>query len=81
MATFRPLLGSIGIRLNKLLDNIAVLAESLVVGDKLFELHAIFELFRCAGSLMTCGMRPYVHGFVVTATCMSRAQRVPGARS
>ena len=79
MATFRPLLGSIGIRLNKLLDNIAVLAESLVVGDKLFELHAIFELFRCAGSLMTGGVRPLVHGFVVTATSMSWAKRVPGA--
>ena len=50
MATFRPLLRSIGISLNELLDNIAVLAKSLVVSDELFELHAIFELFRCAGS-------------------------------
>ena len=65
------LFGSRGICLDKLLDDIAVLAESLVVGDKLFELHAIFELFRSAGSLVTRGMRPYVRSLVVATGGMS----------
>ena len=78
MATFRPLLlGPRGVRLDKLLDDVAVLAESLIVRDKLFELHAIFELFRCAGSLMTGGMRPHVRGLADATDYLSRAQLVP----
>ena len=74
VATFRPLLfGSRGVCLDKLLDDIAVFAESLVVGDKLLELHAIFELFRRAGSLMTGGMCPRVHTLGNAVSYMCRA--------
>ena len=78
MATFRPLLlGPRGVRLDKLLDDVAVLAESLIVRDKFLELHTIFELFRCAGSLMTGGMRPHVRGLADATDYLSRAQLVP----
>ena len=78
MATFRSLLlGSRGVRLDKLLNDMAVLAESFVAGDKLFELHAIFELFRRAGSQMTADMRPHVRSLGIAVSCMSRTKCVP----
>ena len=78
MATFRPLLfRSRGVRLDKLLDDMAVLAESLVAGDKLLELHAIFELFWRTGSQMATDMRPHVRSLGIAVSCMSRTKCVP----